>query len=422
MFPGSPSRALSPPLCVLRCKCMSCNGHWPVTGWEHPARTMPGMKRSMHFELVTETYPPDVNGVALTVQSLERGLRLLGHHVGLVRTAVDAEASPLNADVLVVHGAPMPSYPGVRFGLPAGRRLYSRWSAQRPDAVYIATEGPLGWSALNAARRLGIPVATGFHTRFDAYAQRYGVGFLSPWVFAWLRRFHNRGEVTLVPTLELQQQLRAGGFAHVQQLRRAVDTRQFHPGMRQTALRTSWGMLEEDVALISVGRLAQEKNLELTLRAYRAVKSVLPGARLILVGDGPLRSRLQSENPDVIFAGVQRGDALSRHFASADLFVFSSLSETFGNVTLEAMASGLASVAFDYGAAREHLRHGEHGSAVAFGDEAEFVRAAVRLATNTSLFALGDAARQSVQHLHPAEVAREFADMLIGLGELRRAA
>jgi glycosyltransferase involved in cell wall biosynthesis len=380
------------------------------------------MSRSLHIDLVTETYPPDVNGVALTVQSLERGLREHGHRVGLIRTGHKDDVEALDADVLVVPGAPMPSYPGVRFGLPAGRRLLARWTAQRPNAIYVATEGPLGWSAVNAARRLGIPVVTGFHTRFDNYAGRYGVGLLSPWVFAWLRRFHNRADLTLVPTLELQQQLRATGFLHVERLGRAVDTKQFHPGMRETALRESWGLVDEDVALISVGRLAAEKNLELTIAAYRAVRLRRPGTRLILVGDGPLRARLESENPDVIFAGVQRGDALSRHFASADLFLFSSMSETFGNVTLEAMASGLASVAFDYGAAREHLRHGEHGCAVPFGDEEEFVRAAVRLASDASLFRLGEAARQSVKCLHPADVARDFADLLLQLGEVQRAA
>ena len=143
---------------------------------------------------------------------------------------------------------------------------------------------------------------------------------------------------------------------------------------------------------------------------------------MIFVGDGPARAELQAANPDVIFAGMQLGDELSRHYASADLFLFSSLSETFGNVTLEAMASGLATIAFDYGATREHLRHGEHGAAVAFGDEAEFIRATVRLATSSSLYRLGEAARSAVRHLHPIEVAREFADLLEQMTHAQREA
>lgn len=380
------------------------------------------MDTSLHVELVTETYPPEVNGVALTVQSLEQGLRELGHRVALVRTEQEEDSPSFREDLVTVAAAPLPRYPGLRFGLPAGRRLHARWSQHRPDAVYIATEGPLGWSALRSAARLGIPVATGFHTRFDDYVGRYGAAFLSPWVFAWLRRFHNRGDATLVPTRELQQQLRADGFRRVQRLGRAVDTRQFHPGWRDPALRQRWGLAEDDLAVLSVGRIAPEKNLDLAVRAFRVLRTEHPRARLIFVGDGPARAELQAANPDAIFAGVQRGDELSRHYASADLFLFPSLSETFGNVTLEAMSSGLATVAFDYGAAREHLVDGQHGAAIAVGDEAGFIRAAAALGSQASLFRMGEAARVAVQHLHPTRVARDFAELLAGLSRQREAA
>lgn len=380
------------------------------------------MKSRLHFELVTETYPPEVNGVAFTVQSLEHGLRAMDHRVALVRTERPEDSDRFDKDRVLIAGAPLPSYPGVRFGLPAGRRLQSRWTQERPDAIYVATEGPLGWSALNAARKLGIPVATGFHTRFDTYAKDYGFGFLSPWVFNWLRRFHNRGDATLVPTLELQQQLRAQGFQKVHRLGRAVDTVQFHPRWRDNALRESWGLREDDLAVLCVGRIAAEKNLDLTLATFRAIQKRQPRARLVLVGDGPSRAALQAANPDVIFVGVQRGEALSRHYASCDLFLFSSLSETFGNVTLEAMASGLATVAFDYGAAREHLRHAEHGAVVAFGDHDGFLQASVRTADAQDLRRMGQAARISVQPLHPMKVAQDFAALLAGLHWQRKVA
>ncbi len=380
------------------------------------------MKSRLHFELVTETYPPEVNGVAFTVQSLEHGLRAMDHRVALVRTERPEDSDRFDKDRVLIAGAPLPSYPGVRFGLPAGRRLQSRWTQERPDAIYVATEGPLGWSALNAARKLGIPVATGFHTRFDTYAKDYGFGFLSSWVFNWLRRFHNRGDATLVPTLELQQQLRAQGFQKVHRLGRAVDTVQFHPRWRDNALRESWGLREDDLAVLCVGRIAAEKNLDLTLATFRAIQKRQPRARLVLVGDGPSRAALQAANPDVIFVGVQRGEALSRHYASCDLFLFSSLSETFGNVTLEAMASGLATVAFDYGAAREHLRHAEHGAVVAFGDHDGFLQASVRTADAQDLRRMGQAARISVQPLHPMKVAQDFAALLAGLHWQRKVA
>ena len=380
------------------------------------------MDTGYRFELVTETYPPDVNGVALTVQALETGLRRLGHRVGVVRPQRDEDSGRPDPDLLLVEGAPIPRYPGLRFGLPAGRRLAARWMAQRPDAVYIATEGPLGWSALRACRRLGVPVATGFHTRFDDYVGRYGAAFLSPWVFSWLRRFHNRADATLVPTRELQELLAQQGFRHPLRLGRAVDTRAFHPGFRDPALRAAWNAVEGSPVVVHVGRIAPEKNLPLAVRAYRALQRHRPDARFVWVGDGPARAELQAANPDFIFAGIQRGDALARHFASADVFCFPSLSETFGNVTLEAMASGIATVAFDYGAAREHLCNGVHGATVMPGDEASFEQAFVRTCLRTDLGLVGAAARQSILHLHPDRVAEDFAALLAGLARRQEAA
>ena len=375
------------------------------------------------FELVTETYPPEINGVALTVQSLHDGLKALGHDVGLVRPARPGESADESMELLRVEGAPIPRYPGMRFGLPSGRKLAARWMRQRPDAIYIATEGPLGWSALRAAKRLGIPVATGFHTRFDDYVGRYGAGFLSPWVFAWLRRFHNRADATLVPTRELAEQLTAQGFQHACRLGRAVDTVRFNPQFRSEALRERWGLKPDDLAVVHVGRLAPEKNLPLLMRCFEALKAERPGSRLVLVGDGPARAALSDQHPEVIFAGTLRGDALAAHFASADLFCFPSLSETFGNVTLEAMASGIATVAFDYGAAREHLRDGEHGASLPFGDEAAFLARFLEVARSPRLGAMGAAARVAVEGLSPERVSRDFADLLTGLAHpMKRAA
>jgi glycosyltransferase involved in cell wall biosynthesis len=375
----------------------------------------------MRLAIVTETYPPEVNGVALTVQGLERGLRSLGHDVALVRPR-QAEAGPHDASGMLVRGAALPRYPGLRFGLPAGRRLLAHWRAQRPDAIYVATEGPLGWSALQAARRLGIPVATGFHTRFDDYVGRYGAAFLSPLVFAWLRRFHNQANATLVPTRELADFLHGRGFERVRILRRAVDTALFTPGRRDPALRAQWGVGTGGLALVHVGRIAPEKNLGLALRAFRAIQAHLPDARFVFVGDGPARAALQAANPDLVFAGIQRGEALAAHFASGDLFPFPSLSETFGNVTLEAMASGVATLAYDYGAAREHLRDGLGGRAVACGDEDGFIAAAIGLALDPVLRRkLGDGGRRAVAALDPASVARQFEALLAGLAERRAA-
>jgi len=372
----------------------------------------------MRYAIVTETYPPEVNGVALTVQGLEQGLRAAGHQVDLVRPRQATEADTEEGTLLVA-GAGLPRYPGLRFGLPAPKRLARQWQLQRPDAIYIATEGPLGWSALRTARRLGIPVASGFHTRFDEYLPDYGVAWLQAAALRWMRRFHNQADATLVPTQELQQFLGEQGFDRVRLLARAVDSSQFEPQRRDPALREEWGIDGNGFAAIYVGRIAPEKNLGLAVKAFRRLQQIRPKARFIWVGDGPSREKLAHENPDFIFCGVQRGDALARHFASGDLFLFPSRSETFGNVTLEAMASGVATVAFDYGAAREYLRTDDNGIAV--NEDSEFVAAALQLAGDDVRRArLGRNAATAMKRLHPQQVVAEFDALLSELAHARR--
>lgn len=382
------------------------------------------MPRRMRITIVTETWPPEINGVALTVLSLAQGLAALGHSIEVVRPRQgdDRAASIAGLDHLPMPGAALPRYPGLRFGLPAHRRLHRRWSRHRPDVLYVATEGPLGLTALGAARRLRIPVSTGFHTRFDDYARHYGLGFLTPIVYAYLRRFHNRADATLVPTAELAEFLEANRFRNVRLLRRAVDTRLFHPHQRDDALRRTWGLDDGELAVTYVGRIAPEKNLDLAVRAFRAIQARQPTARFVLVGDGPARKPLAAAHPDFVFPGVHRGSDLARHYASGDLFLFPSVTETFGNVTLEALASGVPVVAYDYGAAREHMRGREVGTCVKLHDEDAFIAAAVAIAGDPSRRQyLRENARAAVEALDPSSVSASFAELL---GELaaRRAA
>ncbi|QGW65726.1 glycosyltransferase [Lysobacter soli] len=374
----------------------------------------------MRYAIVSETYPPEVNGVALTVQGLEQGLRARGHDVHLIRPRQSPQDSAAVHEVLV-RGAPLPRYPGLRLGLPATSRLIQTWTQARPDAVYVATEGPLGWSALRAAQRLGIPAASGFHTRFDEYMRDYGLPFLTGAALAWMRRFHNAADATLVPTRELVDFLAAHRFRNVVRLPRAVDTGLFDPRRRDDSLRAQWGVGERTLLAIYVGRIAAEKNLDLAVRAFRQIQNVRPDARFVWIGDGPARAKLEHDNPDFIFCGVQRDEALARHFASGDLFVFPSLSETFGNVTLEALASGVPTVAFDYGAAREYLRDGVHGAAVAPNDEAGFIAQCVRIAADDAMReTMRDAARQAVIALRPEQVSTDFDALLQQLVDTRR--
>jgi glycosyltransferase involved in cell wall biosynthesis len=368
----------------------------------------------MRYAIITETYPPEVNGVALTVQAMEQGLRARGHDVTVVRPRQPND-SPSKFETLVP-GLGLPRYPGLRFGLPASSPLLRAWTAAPPDAIYVATEGPLGWSALRVARRLKIPAATGFHTRYDQYMDNYGLGFLRGLALNWMRRFHNLGQATLVPTNELRCFLLSERFNNPVLLPRAVDTQLFHPSRRDSKLRVSWGLDDTGLAIVHIGRIASEKNLELAVRAFRAIQANQPHVRFVLVGDGPLREQLQRSNPDFIFCGVQKGESLATHFASGDLFLFPSRTETFGNVTLEAMASGVTTVAFDRGAARESIRNGVHGATVPDGDEKAFIEACERLAREPVLRgSMAVAARESMLRLKPEHVSANFEHVLTTL-------
>ena len=374
----------------------------------------------MRYAIVTETWPPEINGVSLTVEGLALGLRKRGHGVDLVRPRQPGDAERVD-DTLLVRGFPLPRYPGLRFGAPALRSLHRHWSTATPDAVYVATEGPLGWAARRVARRLGVPIATGLHTRFDHYMRDYGFPFLEPIALRWMRRFHNAGDATLVATRELQEWLARHRFANPMRLGRAVDGTLFHPAKRDASLRASWGAGDGTLVAIHVGRIAAEKNLALAIAAFRALQRKRPDARMVFVGDGPLRAPLAEANPDLVFCGLQRGEDLARHFASGDVFLFPSRSETFGNVTLEAMASGVPTIAFDYGAAREYMRNGEHGIRVPDGDAAAFIAAAVRVAgDDVQLRHMRRAARAAIEHLHPDQVAAEFDALLQLLATRRR--
>ena len=373
----------------------------------------------MRIGIVSETYPPEINGVALTVHGLAAGLAKRGHSIDLIRPrqSTSLENEP-GIDVTSVRGGALPRYPGLRFGLPAGRTLRKHWGQQRPDAIYVATEGPLGWSAVRAAKRLGIPVSSGFHTRFDSYANHYGVGLLTPLVRGYLSRFHQRSGATLVPTDALVRELQAMGIPNARLLRRAVDTQLFHPRHRDEALRASWGVAPNVPVVLYVGRIAAEKNLDLAVRAFRALQQQLPAARYVWVGDGPARAALEAAHPDFIFVGVQRNDALARHYASADMFPFPSLSETFGNVIVEALAAGLPVVAYAEGAAREHLKNGVNGYCIESGNEAAFIDATCRVGSNPALIRhMGRAAHAGMAGLSPNAVIQDFEALLREMAE-----
>lgn len=353
-----------------------------------PTTSPQSVSRHLNIAMVSETWPPEINGVANTLHHWVGGLVERGHRIHITRPRQSRGERPIDGTSLeeyLVTGIPLPGYQSLRFGLPAPRVLHRQWARFAPDLVYIATEGPLGGSALRVARRMSIPAITGFHTRFDFYSRHYRLGWLEPAIRAVLRRFHNRSSATLVPTHELADLLKINGFHNSRVISRGVNTRLFAPERRDTGLRAAWGVTETTPVSLYVGRLAPEKNIGLAIRAYRAMQTRNPELRFVLVGSGPDEQRLKHDHPDLIFAGPQIGEDLARHYASSDIFLFPSLSETFGNVLLEAMASGLGVAGFDYAAGREHVRHDENGLLAVPGDENGFIQNAVSLAERPAL-------------------------------------
>jgi glycosyltransferase involved in cell wall biosynthesis len=371
---------------------------------------------AQHIDFVTETFAPEINGVAMTLGRLVDGLLERDFTVAVFRPRQAVDEQPgINGHYAehLLSGMQVPMYRELRFGFPATGRLLSNWRQRRPDAVYIATEGPLGWSAVRAAKKLGIPTLSGFHTNFHTYSRHYRLSLLEPLILRYLRSLHRHTGCTLVPTAELAQQLRDRAFGCVEVLQRGVDTALFNPARRSAALRRQWGAGPDQLVCLYVGRIAAEKNILTAVSAFRAVQHTTPDARLVLVGDGPLSRTLARDNPDFVFCGMRRGEDLARHFASGDLFLFPSQTETFGNVVTEAMASGLAVVAYNQAAAGEHIRDGDNGAVAADDTQQSFIQRAVALSQESGQFRqLGQRAARYAASLGWAGIVERFIQLL----------
>lgn len=346
-----------------------CKHHRAFGGAEQGLSRSPRgltVDRRLKLAVVTETFPPEVNGVSLSLSKLLEGV---GEACDwrLIRVNRHDLEAPMPQE-LRLPGFPLPGYARLRAGFPAWLRLRRAWRDERPDVVHIATEGPLGLSALQVARSLHIPVCSDFRTHFEQYVDHYNLAWLEPMASGYLRYFHNGCALNCVPTEVLAQQLKSKGFERLTVVPRGVDLERFGPKHRDESLRAQWlqhgpqlsGAPQEPV-LICVSRMAAEKNLEVLLQGFRALKQSGSHAQLIMVGDGPVRANLQRLYPEAQFVGMKTGLELSRHYASADLFCFPSQSETFGNVILEAMASALPVLAYRHGASAALLTDQEHG-------------------------------------------------------------
>ncbi|ASP40741.1 hypothetical protein CHH28_19610 [Bacterioplanes sanyensis] len=361
---------------------------------------------ALRLAVVTETYLPDVNGVAHSLHQLLSALDSDRVEVRLYRPKPRQSWVPSLPEHWC-RGIRIPMYPDLQLGVPRCGWLKQCWQKWRPDVVYIATEGPLGYSALRLAKRLSLPVISAFHTNFHRYSDFYGLSWIHPLTLTWLRRFHNQTLATLVPSHDTAHSLHRAGIHGLQVLPHGVDCQRFHPAHRCGSLRQQ---LDGEVMLY-VGRIAAEKNIPVALNAFRALQQRRPQLRLVMVGDGPLREQLQQCNPDVLFTGVLKGEELARYYASADVFVFPSQTETFGLVTLEAMASGLPVVAYASAAAQQFVVSGESGELSADASADGFGAACERM-LNQDLSKAGQAARAMAEQLSWVHIAQQFEALL----------
>ena len=338
----------------------------------------------MRVALFSDTYLPQVNGVSRTLARLVSHLAARGDRVALVTPEASERPAPHTALHLRLPGIPVPMYPELRLARFLDRSEATRLEAFAPELVHVCTEFTVGWSGRAWARRLGLPLVSSFHTDFPAYLAGYGLGGLEAPLWRYLAFFHSASRATFCPSRATLGELRRQGFHDRMSLwLRGVDASLFSPRRRSERTRR-WLAPRAERIVLYVGRLAPEKRIDILLSAFQEVRRAIgERAALVLVGDGPLGPELRRTSPQgVRFTGYLSGPALAEVYASADLFVFPSDTETFGNVVLEAMASGLPVVAADRGGVTESVHTGETGLLVPAGSSEGFAQATLTLLTD----------------------------------------
>jgi glycosyltransferase involved in cell wall biosynthesis len=311
----------------------------------------------MRVALVCETFLPDVNGVTTTLCHLLEYLQQQGHEA-LLFALQGAPTSYAGAEIVPLSGMPLPLYPEVKV-TPPQPGLTARLRQFQPELVHLVGPVVLGAIVPGIVRRLGLPLIASYHTDFGAYSRHYSLGFLQHGVNAWLRWIHNRCRINLCPSSFTLRVLRSAGFRRLRIWGRGVDTERFHPRYRSEAWRAAVGARPGERILLYVGRLAAEKRIDLLPEAIRGI----PDVRLVFVGDGPFRTELQRRcaGLPVHFTGYLKGNDLATAYASADVFLFPSDTDTFGQVIQEAMASALPVIAARAGGAIDLIQHGQNG-------------------------------------------------------------
>ena len=318
--------------------------------------------RPLRVALVTSSYAYIQDGVALTLNRLVRFLEARGVEVLVFTPTAEAPSFAYPGQVVSVASIAMPLRPEYRLALGLPKAARERLEAFRPDIIHVAVPDFLGHQALALGDKLGVPVVASYHTRYETYLSHYGLGLMTDFVGGLVSAFYRRCREVYVPSESMAEALAAnGGAGEVRLWTRGVDTTRFDPARRSAAWRLEHGIGEREVVVLFASRLVREKRLATLTDMFARLAAAGVACRPVIVGDGPERKALRSALPGALFLGFLTGDALPDAYANADLFVFPSDTETFGSVTLEAMASGLPTLCADATGSRSLVDPGVTG-------------------------------------------------------------
>lgn len=327
------------------------------------APAVPGVNngKPLRVAIFSEVYWPMVSGVGVTLRRLTDSLQARGHSVRVYSPAYPIPDGMVERpEAFRVPSVPFFLYPDVRWAFPRMSEVVQDARRFGPDLVHVATEFSMGVTGVKVARALGLPVVASAHTDYEQYADRYyRVGWAIGVGWHYLRWFYGHTATVLCPSHHFERHLNCRGVLNTGVWSRGIDSERFHPRYRSADFRRAVGAGERDIVVTYVGRIAREKNLLLLIDAWELLGADRRGAQLVLVGRGPLEHEIRERAvPGVHLVGLKRGDDLATAYASADLFAFPSTTETFGNVLLEAMASGLPPLVAAAGGVLEIARHG----------------------------------------------------------------